>query len=285
MTVGVCFLCYYWPMTEYCYLNGEVILLDEAKVSVTDIGIERGYGIYDGLTAFRTEVFRFADHWNRFVEGAHALNLNIPMTEEKCHLVIKELLAKNGYERSIIRIVLTGGRTIAGIDYDFSKPTFYILVEKWEPLPREIYEKGTKLATYNFKREMPEFKTTNYIQAVNLQNWRREEKAIEILYVYDGEVLECATSNIFLVKGEKIITPAENMLKGITRKAVMEMRQVEERVVLESELKEADEVFITSSFKDIVPIVKIDDYEIGNGVVGKITKEIMAEFAKILNLS
>jgi branched-chain amino acid aminotransferase len=137
-------------------------------------------------------------------------------------------------------------------------------------------------------RELPEYKTTNYIRAVNLQNWRKEEGAIEILYTYDNEILECATSNIFIVKDKILITPNENILKGVTRKVVLELAEgkykTEERPIYEEELKNADEIFITSSFKDIVPIVKIDDFKIANGQVGPITKELIKEFAKVINI-
>jgi len=257
-------------------------------VSVLDIGLLRGYGIYEGIAAFRGKPFRFADHWNRFVSGAHILNLNIPITEEKAEKVIGEIIEKSGYgERANVRFILTGGKTLGGIEYDFDNPTFYIVAEKWEPLSSDLYEKGAKLITYRHLRELPEYKTINYIRAVNLQNFRKEEKALEILYVYDGEVLECATSNIFIVKNKILITPVENVLKGITRKVVLELAEqnnikIEERPVREEELKTADEVFITSSFKDIVPIVKIDDFMIGSGEVGDMTKNLMSKFAEII---
>ena len=136
---------------------------------------------------------------------------------------------------------------------------------------------------------MPTHKTINYIQAVNLQNWRKEEKAVEILYVHEGQILECATSNICLVKDEVVITPAENVLGGITLKVVLELAEqaqykIEKRLVYEEELKTADEIFITSSFKDIVPIVKIDNFSVGDGAVGPMTKDLMQRFAKILNM-
>ncbi|OHB15377.1 MAG: hypothetical protein A2431_03770 [Candidatus Zambryskibacteria bacterium RIFOXYC1_FULL_39_10] len=270
-------------MTQYCFLNGKVLPAEEAKVSLSDIGLLRGYGIYDGMAAFKGRPFRFVDHWNRFVSGAHILNLNIPITEEKAEKIIMELLEKNGLmERANIRMILTGGETLGGIEYDFENPTFYILTEKWESLPPDYYQNGAKLVTYTHKRELAEYKTTNYIRATVLQNFRKEEKAVEILYTFDGEVLECATSNFFIVKNKNLITPSENILKGITRKVIMELcdgkYKIEERPVAEEELKTADEVFITSSFKDIVPIVKIDDFEVGGGEVGPVTKDLIAKF-------
>jgi len=257
--------------------------LEDAKVGIEDIGLLRGYGIYDGLAAFNGRPFRFADHWQRFTDGAHALGLNIPITEDSCEKKIVEIIKKSDIkERATIRMILTGGKTINGIEYDFENPTFYILTEKWESLPPDYYQNGAKLVTYTHKRELAEYKTTNYIRATVLQNFRKEEKAVEILYTFDGEVLECATSNFFIVKNKNLITPSENILKGITRKVIMELcdgkYKIEERPVAEEELKTADEVFITSSFKDIVPIVKIDDFEVGGGEVGPVTKDLIAKF-------
>jgi branched-chain amino acid aminotransferase len=278
-------------MNQYCFLNGEIIPVEDAKVSVLDIGLLRGYGIYDGIAGIKGKPFRFPDHWTRFLSGAHILNLNIPITEDGAKKKIEELLEKNhGDKRANIRLILTGGNTIGGIEYDFEKPTFYIVTEEWESLPNEYYEEGAKLITYPHMRELPEYKTINYIRAVNLQNYRKEEKAVEILFVNDGEVLECSTSNVFLVKSGKLITPAENILKGITRKVVLEIASksglsIEERIVTEEELKSADEVFITSSFKDIVPIVKIDDFEVGDGKVGQITIDLMKKFGVELSLN
>lgn len=276
-------------MTEYCFLNGKVMPLNEAKVGVNDIGLMRGYGIYDGSPVFNGQPFRFADHWQRFLSGAHTLNLNVPITEEKAEKIIKELVDKSGFNgRANAKMILTGGPSFNGVEYDFETPTFFILVEKWAPLSREFYEDGAKLVTYRHLRELPEFKTTNYIRAVNLQNWKKEEGAIEVLYVYDGELLEGASSNIFLIKGKTLITPAENILKGITRKTVLEIAkgryEIEERLVREEELKTADEMFMTSSFRDIVPIVRVDDFKIGGGEVGPATKDFMGEFAKIINI-
>jgi branched-chain amino acid aminotransferase len=277
-------------MNNYCFLNGKIIPIEEAKVSVMDIGLLRGYGVYDGIAGIAGKPFHFTEHWDRFISGAHTLNLNIPITEEGARKKIVELLEKNNHKkRANVRMILTGGNTIGGIEYDFEKPTFYIVTEEWESLPKEYYEEGAKLITYPYLREMPECKTINYIRAVNLQNYRKEEKAVEILYINDGEILECATSNIFLVKNGKLITPAENVLKGITRKVVLEITEasgmeVEKRIVREEELKTADEVFITSSFKDIVPIVKIDDFTIGNGQINSVTKDLMGKFAQVLGV-
>jgi branched-chain amino acid aminotransferase len=272
-------------MDKFCFLNGQIVPISEAKVSVFDIGILRGYGVYDGIAAFDGKPFRFADHWERFVKGAHFLNLNIPITEDACEKKIKELLEKNSHTgRANVRMILTGGPTMNGIEYDFEAPTFYIITEQHQPLSLDYYLNGAKLVTYPFQRQYPEIKTTNYITAVNMQNFKKEEGAAEILFVNEGQVLECSTSNICIVKDGAISTPAENVLGGITIKTISEIIPVTARMIGEEELKAADEAFITSSFKDIVPITQIDDFQIGNGEVGPVTKGLMERFAKLINM-
>ncbi len=276
-------------MNQYCFLNGKIVPMEEAKVSVLDIGLLRGYGIYEGIAGIKGKPFRFSDHWDRFLSGAHILNLNVPITHDSAEKKIIELLEKNGHtERANIRIILTGGNTINGIEFDFENPTFYIVTEKWEKLKDEYYTEGAKLITQRHLRELPEYKTINYIKSVNLQDHRKSEGAAEILFTYDDQILECATSNIFIVKDGVVITPEEDILKGITRKVIIEIcngkYSIETRPIDEGELRVADEVFITSSFKDIVPIVKIDEFEVGNGEPGPITKDLMATFAQILKM-
>ncbi|PIP55647.1 MAG: hypothetical protein CO183_01040 [Candidatus Zambryskibacteria bacterium CG_4_9_14_3_um_filter_42_9] len=276
---------YNQEMKQYCYLDGKIRPLDEAKISVSDIGLLRGYGVYDGLAVMGGKVFRLADHWRRFTRGAEALNIKIPITEVALEKKIINLTEKSGLkDRANIRLILTGGETLEGIEYDFNKPTFFITAGQWKSLPNEYYEKGIKLMTYDYQREMPEIKTINYITAVRLQTLKKKEEATEILYVHKGMVLEGATSNIILVKDNTLITPVANVLEGVTRKVVEELisgdYKVEKRDIKEAELKSADEAFITSSFRDIVPVTKIDNFTVGNGQVGTITKEVMNRFAK-----
>ena len=276
-------------MNQYCFLNGEIMSLAEAKVSILDIGLLRGYGIYDGLAVINSKPLRFADHWQRFVRGARALNIKVPITEELAQKKITEIVDKSGFSNRInVRMILTGGQAIGGVEYNFQEPTFYMVAEEWESLPKENYENGTKLITYSYKREMPKLKTTNYIMAVNLQGLKKEQGAVEILYIHNSKVFECATSNIFLVKNNTLITPEIDVLEGITRKIVLELAEenykIKKRGVHDRDLKSADEVFITSSFKDIVPVIEIDDFTVNSGKVGRVTKDLMDRLAQYIRL-
>ncbi|MDQ5949087.1 MAG: branched-chain amino acid aminotransferase [Patescibacteria group bacterium] len=267
----------------YCFLNGAIIPVNKASVSLYDIGLLRGYAIYDGITTFNNKIFQFADHMKRFRHSAQSLGLKVPYSNQEIEKIIYSLIKKNSFERTNLRLILTGGQTIAGIEYDPQHPTFFILAEPFSALPKVLYTKGAKLMTLDHQRFMPESKTTNYITATQFQRKRKKEKAIEILFVHNGKVLECATSNVAIFTGGTLVTPSHNVLGGITLKVVLTLAKkhftVEQRDISVEELLSADEVFITSSYKDIIPVVKVDGHIIGDGQVGNNTQILIKDFA------
>ena len=269
----------------YCYLDGKIITSDKLLVSGYDIGLLRGYAVYDGITTHNKKPFYLSAHLDRFRKSSLRLGLKIPLTDAAITKIIETLIKKNGFHRANLRLILSGGETIAGLEYRASRPTFFIIAEKWNPLPKHLYEKGGKLITENHLRFMPETKTTHYITAVKLQSKRKKAKAVEILFVSNGEVLECSTSNIFMFIGDVLVTPQDNILLGITRRAVLDIAEkhfkIEERTITMAELMKASEIFVTSSFKDIVPIVKIDRKIVGGGRVGKNTRKLMKLFSEL----
>ena len=249
-----------------------------------DIGLLRGYGIYEGITTYKGKPFRLADHLVRFRNSAKALDLSIPLSDTEIEKAILSLGKKNGFDRTNFRVILTGGNTLHGIEYDTTKPTFYILAEEYKTLPKELYTLGASLITHEHQRALPEYKTINYITAVQVQKERKEKGAIEVLYVSKGKVLEAATSNVFIVKDGVVITPKNNVLAGITRKVAIELAEkkytVMEREVTVEELFSADEVFLTASYKEIVPIVSVDGKKIAEGKVGGVTQVLMKDFGE-----
>ncbi|MHB1770049.1 MAG: aminotransferase class IV [Minisyncoccota bacterium] len=268
-----------------CYLNGAILPLREAKVGVLDLGILRGFGIYEGITSFSGEPFRLSDHWERFQKSADVLGLVIPRTQEEVANAMRALIKHNTTgTRASLRMLLTGGEALDGLEYVPGRETFFITAAAHTPLPRERYERGASLITHEYQRFLPEIKTIHYITAVTLQKKRRAAGALEILYTSDGKVLECSTSNIFIVKDGIIRTPDADVLKGITRKVVLELAHkaypVQEMALALPAFFDADEAFITSSFKDIVPVISVDGRTIGSGIPGPITRDLMARFAQ-----
>ncbi len=268
----------------FCYLNGKILPVAEAKVGVYDIGLLRGFGIYEAMRTFNRMPFMWADHMARFHASTEALKLTIPASDEEIHRVIAQLIEKNipQGKDGVIRFILTGGEAIGGIEFNPKTPTFYILVEELMPLAPEIFEKGCKLIVHEHLRIFPGYKTTNYVTAVLLQEERKKAGALEILYTYQGKVLEPATSNLFIVRNGKIATAKDDVLAGITRKVTIDLAQkefdVQEREVTTDELYATDEAFITSSFKDIVPVVEVGGKKIGSGAPGPVTKRVMQLF-------
>jgi len=275
----------------HCYLNGKIIPENEAKISIFDIGLLRGFGIYEAMTAIGISIFMADDHLARFRNSAQFLNITIPKSDEQIKKIIGELIEKNGFaekgKRSNIKFILTGGTAIGGIDFNPATPTFYIFLEEWKPLPADYYTNGAKLLSKEFLRENPGYKTTNYISAVMLQKQMQSADALETLYSWQGKVLECATSNIFIVTDGIVVTPKENILKGITRNVTLHLLLEnniphEERDISETEFYSAQECFLTSSFKDVVPIISVADRVVGHGQVGLMTLRIMDLFEKNL---
>jgi branched-subunit amino acid aminotransferase/4-amino-4-deoxychorismate lyase len=272
-------------MEPVCFLNGSIIPLSEAKIGILDLGLLRAFGIYEGIAAFAGMPFRYEDHWKRFERSAERLGLSIPVSSETALEAMRAIIAHNAPgQRANLRMVLTGGVAEGGIEHVPGRETFFITAEPATPLPAALYERGASLITHEHERLLPESKTVDYTNAVMLQKLRREKGAVEILYVSKGRVLECATSNIFIVKSGELRTSDSGVLKGVTRNVVFELAQgahsAREASISTDELFSADEVFITSSFKDIVPIVSIDDTEVGGGAPGPVTKDLMRRFAE-----
>jgi D-amino acid aminotransferase len=270
---------------NYCYLNGQIIPENEANVSILDIGLLRGFGIYEAMAVLNGGVFRWEDHIARFKKSADFLRIHIPLNDDTLKRTIFALIEKNGLSQNRVNVkcILTGGHAIGGIDFNSSKPTFYIFTEEWRALDTRYQRDGASVIVHEHLRQYPEYKTTNYITATHLQKDLKDAGALEILYTWKNDVLECATSNFFIVKNGTLVTATENILAGVTRNVVIELAKkngltVDERAYTLDELFSADECFLTSSFKDVVPVVKVGDKTIADGLVGETTKKIARAF-------
>jgi branched-chain amino acid aminotransferase len=272
-------------MYPYCYLDGKIVKSDKAFIRIDDISILRGFAAFDFFRIYNGLPFCFDLHFQRFRNTAKEMGLKIPLSKNEILEVLNKLVIKNKDKNYHVKFVLTGGKTMKGILP--SRPVFFILFEKMENLPDNVYKNGAKIVTNEYLRTLPTSKTSNYLNAVLLQKYKNKHKALEILYVNNGEVLECSTSNIFILKSGIIMTPKEKVLKGITRKNVIDIAIKNKITVKETEIKPADlkiaeEVFITATNKKVVPVVTIDDFQIAGGKVGDITKFLLDEYNKLI---
>ena len=269
-------------MKPYCYHDGKIVPTEKATLPVTDLAVLRGYGVFDFLKTVNGKPFLWKEHWKRLQRSAKLLGLKIPLPEKAVREVIDRLLAKNDGQDCNIRLLLTGGVARNGLLVD--EPRLYVLSEPIQKLPRKVFEKGAKVIRCSHERIVPEAKTTDYLAAVRLQKERIRAGAVEILYVVNGRVLECSTSNFFLVKNERLITARNAVLLGTRRNLVLDLAkkagiEIEERDVAEAELASAEEAFLTATNKNIVPVVHVDDLEIGHGKPGAVTRRLMTLFA------
>lgn len=247
----------------YCYLNGKILPLNKAAISPCDLGLLRGYGVFDYLRTYRKKPFLVKEHYLRLKNSARTLNLKVPIPQKEFENAIEKLVIKNKIKKEAsIRIVVTGGESKDGFSYDYLKPTCYILVAELHVYPASIYKNGAKLISCEFERDYHWVKTLNYITAVKMSKKQKKAGSREVLYYKDGLVTEATRSNFFIFKGNTLATAKDKILLGITRGQVLKLARkkfkVEEREVRVKELKAATEAFITSGGTEITPIVEVD---------------------------
>lgn len=273
---------------KYAYFKGKITELGNVKIQPYDLGFLRAYGVFDVMTTQNGKPFLPAEHWQRLQNSARALNLKIPVTRKAYAKIVAKLLQLNNFKKSTIRTILTGGPSSNGFAYE-NKESFLVLVEKFKALPKEFFQRGAGVITCEYSRHIPRAKVCNYAEALRQQKRKTKSKAVEIIYTQNGKALEASTSNFFIVKDGKIATTQAGILLGTIRNLVVRLAsktgyEIQEREISETELYAADEVFLTATNKDILPVVKIDGKKIGHGRVGKVTQEVMrifAEFTKV----
>jgi branched-chain amino acid aminotransferase len=274
------------------YLDGRFVEKEEAVVSVFDHGLLYGDGVFEGIRAYGGRVFKLKEHIDRLYESAHTIMLQIPMSRAELSAVVEESLRVNGLRDAYIRLVVTRGVGDLGLDpRKCSKPTIFIIADKIQLYPESLYQNGLEIITVATQRNVPEalnpqIKSLNYlnnilakIEAINAGY----EEALMLSPL--GYVAECTGENVFIVKGKQLLTPPPYIgaLRGITRQAVVELAEargymVKEELLTRHDLFNADELFLTGTAAEIVPVVKLDGRVIGSGKPGAVTQALRTAF-------
>ena len=259
---------------KYCYFQGSIIPFNKAHISLNDLGVLRSYGVFDFYRTYNGKPFHLKEHYLRFQNSAKLVGLKVPVSYKDFEKITLDLLKKNKQKDGSFRAVLLGGLAQSGLSS--TKPTFYILAEEVYTPTKEQLENGVGLMLHEYLRYTPEAKTTHYMEAIKMQKEKAKQKAYEILYFSNNNVLECSTSNFFMIKGDKLITSEKNVLGGITGLALIKIAKkdfkIEKREVKLEELLSADEVLISGTNKEILPVVRVGSNKIGSGKVGEKTK-------------
>jgi branched-chain amino acid aminotransferase len=262
------------------YIDGEFLPDSDAQIPASDLAVLRGYGVFDYFRTYSGKPFHLEAHLARLQRSAGLIGLDLPYSLEEISQIVLETLRRNAYTESNVRIIVTGGDSDDHI-MPRGDSRLVVLVTPFSAPPETWYKEGVKVITQCAERYIPEAKTLNYIPAIVALKKAKAQDAIDAIYVdRAGRALEGTTTNLFAFLGDVLVTPSDGILCGITREVVLELAsdlyEVQIRDLSAEELLRADEVFITSSNKQICPVRQVDDTIIGPP--GRHTQRLIEHF-------
>jgi D-alanine transaminase len=268
------------------YINGEYLPQSQASVSVLDRGFLFGDGVYEVIPVFAGKPLRMNEHLERLQRSMDRVSLKSPLTQQEWEEIFHALLEKNpGGDRSIYLQVTRGAAPLRDLSFSAdTEPTVFVMVNDIKPVDYAKLKNGIEAITVDdFRWKACDIKSVSLIANVMIRLRANEQNVMDAIMVRDGLVTEGTASNIFVVHNGIISTPpkSECLLPGITRDLVIELAlangfQVEEREINPDELESADEIWLTSSTREIAPVVKLDNHVVGNGIAGEYWNKIIA---------
>ena len=243
--------------TDFLFLNGQIMPSEKGLIHVGDIGILRGYGAFDFFRVVDGHPVFLEDYLDRFERSVHGLHLHHPLSRQQLRDAITSLIALYPIPLLGIRMVCTGGYS-----EDVYTPVEGNLVILAKPFAFHPFEQGLKLMSVEFERELYQLKSTNYLFPITMLPQLQAAGCDDVVYYKNGLVSESSRSNLFIIKNGILITPDTGILKGVTRKRILQfadqLMPVEIRPVSIAELHQADEVFLSASTKRITPVTRVD---------------------------
>ena len=283
-------------MSAHVCVNGRISSDRDAVISVFDHGFLYGEGIYETMRTYHGRPFLFDRHMRRLRNSARMIALDIPFTDGAMASQIRDTTAAadlNGSE-AYIRVLVTRG--IGELTYDpraTPTPSVVIIVKPHADPPSHVYERGVRVVIVDIVRNHPQtvnpmIKSNNLLNsALAAQEAIRKGGFEGVMRNYRGELSECTTANLFIVKNGAALTPPleSGLLPGITREFLFEIGSevgvdVREQVLRDNDLFSADEAFLTSTTREAVPIVNVDDRTIGSGRPGPVTQKLLDGFRR-----
>ena len=277
-------------------IDGKYYPKSQAKVSVYDHGLLYGDGIFEGIRAYNSVVFKLKEHIDRLYRSARVIMLQIPPTKEEMIKAVLETLRKNNLRDAYIRLVVTRGVGDLGLDpRKCPKPTVIIITDVIKLHSGAAKEKGIRAMIVWVKRDpvdatSHEVKSLNYLNSI-LGKIEANIAGFDEAICLDknGHVSEGVAENLFIVQNGKVITPptSTGALVGITRDVVMKLAEklgykATEKTITPTDLFTANEAFFTGTAAEIVPIVEVNKRMIGDGKPGPITRQLMQEFEMLV---
>jgi branched-chain amino acid aminotransferase len=278
------------------WIDGKLYGRDDAKISVFDHCVLYGDGVFEGIRLYSGCIFRLQEHLERLWSSARFTRLQIPMSMEEMIGALKETVKANRLKDGYIRLVVTRGVGDLGLDPTLCpKATVFIIAANIKMYPKSDYDNGLEIVTVptnrvNVSAFNPRVKSCNYLNNIMGKMEGQLAGVREALMLdANGFVVECTGDNVFIVKNGVITTPPVYLgaLRGITRDAVIEIAKADGREVREEpftrfEVYDADEVFLTGTAAEAIPVTKVDGRQIGSGKPGDVTRDLIQKFREIV---
>jgi D-alanine transaminase len=272
---------------KYAILNGEMIERANAKVDIEDRGYQFGDGIYEVIRVYNGKMFTAKEHLERFFRSAKSIGMNLGCTAEQLSELLEELINKNKLELGTIYMQATRG--VAPRNHAFPSPDVKAAIVAYTKelnRPLEKLNKGVKAILVEDIRWLRcDIKSLNLLGNILAKQKAAENDCYEAIQARGENVTEGSSSNIFIVKNGKIITHAsdELILKGITKDVIFKLcvesgLSIEERTFTIAELKAADEVFLSSTTSEVMPVIAIDGNKVNGGEPGPVTRKLQGLF-------
>lgn len=265
------------------FIDGAYVSELEAKISVLDLGLLRGLGVFEYLRTYRGKPFHLKEHLLRLAYSASSVGLQLPYSLQEIEQIVTKILELSELPEASIKIVLTGGMSTDQFTPQ-QQCSFIVFAYPLVSADTHCYEKGVEVITTTHLRCLPLSKSTHYLPAIMALRQHNGNRPFEALYLNSHqEILEGTTSNFFGIKGNTLYTCAsEEILFGVTREVVLNIATplfpIHLRSVHKEEIAQLNEAFLTSSSKEIMPISSIDGKPIGTGQVGPVTRTLMQQF-------
>ncbi|HEX6004799.1 MAG TPA: D-amino acid aminotransferase [Burkholderiales bacterium] len=272
-------------MTDIVYLNGEFMPLEAARIPVLDRGFIFGDGVYEVIPVYSRQPFRLAEHFKRLQHSLDGIRLTNPLSEAEWLKLTQEVIARNAGDDQSVYLQVTRG--VAKRDHAFprgAKPTVFMMSSPLVTPAREQVEAGVPAITAtDFRWLKCDVKSVSLLGNCLLRQAAMDAGAVETVLLRDGYLTEASASNVFVVRQGTVLAPPKNhlVLPGITYDVVLELMAAhgiahEVREVPEHEVKSADEIWVTSSTKEVLAVASLDGKPVGAGKPGPVFHQVYA---------
>lgn len=272
-------------MPPIYYGNGRYLPASQVTLPLNDLAFLRGFAFFESLRTYRGRPFLLRDHLARLFRSAKIVGIRPPLSQRQFQKIATELIHKNRFPETLLRFYLTGGPS--SLLLPSGKPRIYVLADPLHEFPSWQYTQGIALKTAPFQRLIPEIKSTAYLPAV--VETRRALRAgfTEVAYVDSkGSLLEGTTFSIVAVlPGPKLITPQKGVLRSVTVDCILKQARrlglpAHRAPISPAMIRHADEMFIASSNRELIPVTRLDQRRIGRGEPGPITLQLHAAYLR-----